>query len=294
MTMRREPVHVPSRDDGHTARVRGVVMQPRNLMRVESSAKGEVEITEDQLDLAVSKLCQITRESMLDYSIRVGSLVIHYFYGGDIKAWRSRGPKTHSFRRLAKHPQLPMSASSLYRCVAIFELCDRLNVVSRWSRITVSHLRVVLPFDEKEQCRLMAAANAERWSVQRLEQEARKAPSSAVRRGRPAAPEFVRFGRTIEKLRRSSSLVLDSLPRVSEMLGEKYSFIAQNIEQSILNLESACDVLGSLRAETGTRSDVSAEDPALAEDGEQDGDEDGGQGLEADAIQCLDQTSAED
>jgi hypothetical protein len=272
-------------------------MQARKLMRVESSAGGEPELTEDQLNLAVSKLCQITRESMLDYSIRVGSLVIHYFYGGDVKAWRSRGPKTHSFRRLAKHPQLPMSASSLYRCVAIFELCDRLNVVSRWSRITVSHLRVVLPFDEKEQCRLMSAANAERWSVQRLEQEARKVSSSGARRGRPAAPELVRFGRSVEKLHRSSSLVLESLPTVSGMLGEKYSSIARNIEQSIQSLKSACEAIGSLKAQADALSDVSLEDltPVEAdEDGDEDGEEGGGRDFEAEAIHCLDRTSAED
>ena len=265
-------------------------MQSKKLMRVESSSENDLEMTEDQLSLAVSKLCQITRESMLDYSIRVGSLVIHYFYGGDIKAWRSRGPKTHSFRRLAKHPQLPMSATSLYRCVAIFELCDRLNVVSRWTRITVSHLRVVLPFDEKEQCRLMSAANTERWSVQRLEQEARKVSSGAVRRGRPAAPEFVRFGRSVEKLRRSSSQVLDSLPRVSEMLGEKYSSIAQNIEQSILALEYACEVIGSLKAQECSPGDVSTEDLVLVEDGEEEDDDD----FQADTMRYGDQPSAED
>jgi len=261
-------------------------MDAKKRMPLEALVHGDQEMTEDQLSLAVSKLCQITRESMLDYSIRVGSLVIHYFYGGDIKAWRSRGPKTQSFRRLARHPQLPMSASSLYRCVAIFELCDRLNVVSRWSRITVSHLRVVLPFDEKEQCRLMSAANAERWSVQRLEQEARKVATNEARRGRSATPELVRFGRSIEKLHRSSSLVLDSLPNVSRMLGEKYPCIVQDIEQSIRNLEHAREVLGTLNGHAGARRDASPEDPALAEDDEED--------FEDDAIQCIDAPFAQD
>ena len=256
-------------------------MEPRRLMKVDSSAENELEMTDDQVGHAVRKLRQVTRESMLEYAIRVGSLVIHYFYGGDIKSWRSRGPKTQSFRRLARHPELPMSASSLYRCVAIFELCDRLNVVSRWSRITVSHLRVVLPLSEKDQCRLISAANAEHWTVQRLEQEARKVASSAPRRGRLAAPELARFGRSIEKLHRSSSLVLDSLPDVSRALGDKYSCIAQNIEQSIRNLEHTREALGSLKVQAGAPGDDPADDEALSEGDRQD--------FQADAIQFLDE-----
>ena len=56
------------------------------------------ELSDEELDLLVSKLTQISREAHLDHAIRVGSLVIHYFYGGDLQLWRSRGPKTASFR----------------------------------------------------------------------------------------------------------------------------------------------------------------------------------------------------
>jgi hypothetical protein len=243
-------------------------------MRVESPAERELEMTDDQLGEAVKKLRQVTRESMLEYALRVGSLVIHYFYGGDIKSWRHRGPKTQSFRRLARHPELPMSASSLYRCVAIFELCDRLNVVSRWSRITVSHLRAVLPLDEDDQCRLMSAANSEQWTVQRLEQEARKLTSNGLRRGRLAAPELTRLGRSIEKLHRSSSLVLESLPDVSGALGDKYSSIARNIEQSIRNLEHTREVLDELKVQVDAPRGGSDEDR---------------RGFQGDAMQFLDE-----
>lgn len=213
-------------------------------MKNDSIAQAEPEVTDDQLNFVVSKLCQITRESALDYAIRVGSLVMHYFYGGDMKLWQRRGPKTQSFRRLACHPQLPMSASALCRAVAIFEVCERLNVAGRWSRITVSHLRVVLRLDEQEQCRLMAVANNERWSVQQLEQEARKITSSpAARRGRPMAPERVRVARSIEKLLHTSCNLLRELPEMERNLGDEYVSVERTIQQSIRSLEEARDVL---------------------------------------------------
>jgi hypothetical protein len=128
---------------------------------------------DNEMDLIVMKLRQVSREASLDYAIRIGSVIVHYFYGGDVSAWRARGPKPTSFRRLAARPDLPMSPSVLYRCVAIFELCERLGVVSRWRHVTASHLRAVLNLDAKEQVRLLAAVNAEGWSVQRLEEHTR-------------------------------------------------------------------------------------------------------------------------
>lgn len=205
----------------------------------------QLEVTDEQLNLVVNKLCQLTRESTLDYAIRVGSLVIHYFYGGNMTDWRKRGPKAQSFRRLASHPELPMSASALYRCVAVFELCERLNVVSRWSRITVSHIRVVLGITEPEQSRLMVRANAERWSVQRLQEEARKVGRAPRNRGRAAPTELDRLARTLKKLVDSSCAVLDALTEVEPILRERYEFAAQTIQHSVRSLEEVRLLLSS-------------------------------------------------
>src|SRR6478735_5141212 len=89
----------------------------------------------DTVDRVVEHLNRICRNSGLEFALQVGSVVIHHFYDGDVEAWRVRGPKAVSFRRLALHPQLPMSPGALYRCVALFELCDRLEAPSRWRNL---------------------------------------------------------------------------------------------------------------------------------------------------------------
>jgi hypothetical protein len=72
------------------------------------------------VERVVLELNTLGRAATFEFTLSVGALIINRLYGGHLQAWRSRGPKCASFRRLAKHPSLPMSAGSLYRCVAIF------------------------------------------------------------------------------------------------------------------------------------------------------------------------------
>lgn len=198
----------------------------------------------DVVDLVVKKLYQITRETTLDYAIRVGSLIIHYFYAGDMKTWRWRGPKTTSFRVLASHPDLPMSASTLYRCVAIYELCERLGVVNKWNRVTVSHLRLVLRLSEPDQQRLLAAANSERWSVQRLQEETEAVLRGSHPRERADAVKLTRYTRSLERIIRTSTSLLAELPEAERVMPGRYSDVREAVESSIRILEQARDLLG--------------------------------------------------
>lgn len=192
----------------------------------------EREIPDEELDLLVAKLAQISREAHLDHAIRVGSLVIHYFYGGDLQLWRSKGPKTTSFRRLAMHPELPMSASVLCRCVAIFDLCQRFDVVTRWRRITLSHLRLVLRLDSSVQQQLLSAANTHRWTVHQLEAESRKHSQHRAGGRRPRA-ELVRKTELIGRVMRTLQQLQEGLPdvdAVADILGEARAAIAASLE----------------------------------------------------------------
>lgn len=234
-------------------------------MSAKSTLLYEPAINEDQMTLVVKKLYQITRESTLDYAIRVGSLIIHYFYNGDARVWRSRGPKMQSFRRLASHPQLPMSPSTLYRCVAVFELCERLNIVERGSYLTVSHLRCVLRLDERDQRRLISAANAERWSVERMQREVRQIASfSATSQRRQPASELVCFGRSVDKLLRSGSRVIDSLPALERVLGEKYVWLAGTLRDSIRGLQAAREAILERQGVAGEETGKSAQSRSAA------------------------------
>jgi hypothetical protein len=139
--------------------------------------------SEEELDQIVAQLGRLARTASLEFALRVGAVIVHHFYGGDTDAWRLRGPKTASFRRLAEHPGLPMSPGALYRCVAIFELCDRLGAPSRWRNLGASHLRAVLGLDAEVQERVLAIANAERWTVRTLHAEVLKGKLARQNRG---------------------------------------------------------------------------------------------------------------
>src|ERR1044071_1846881 len=190
------------------------------------------ELSDEELNLLVTKIAQISREAHLDHAIRVGSLVIHYFYGGDLQLWRSMGPKTASFGRLAMHPELPMSASVICRCVAIFDMCQRLDVVSRWRRITLSHLRLVIRLDSSAQQQLLSAANAQRWTVHQLEAEARKHCQHRAG-GRRPRPELARKTELIGRLLRTLHQLQEGFPdvdAVTDIMGEARAAIAASLE----------------------------------------------------------------
>lgn len=189
----------------------------------------ERELSDEELNALVGKLTQVSREAHLDHAIRVGSLVIHYFYGGDLESWRSKGPKTASFRRLAMHPELPMSASVICRCVAIFDVCQRLDVVARWRRLTLSHLRLVLCLSASAQQHLLAEANAQRWTVNRLEAEARKHHRHRGGGGRRPRPELVRKTELLGRLMRTLHELRDGLPE-ADVIGEARGAIAASLE----------------------------------------------------------------
>jgi hypothetical protein len=158
-------------------------------------------------------------------------VIIHHFYDGDTKAWRDRGPKVNSFRRLSEHPELPMSAGALYRCVAVFEMCDRLRAPAKWRRLGASHLRAVLGVPPERQESLLAMANEERWSVQFLHAKARE-----LREGRP------RGGRRPQSHLEKSLRVLDQSLRDCEGAFDRVE--SHKLEE----LEQSLQVLTKMRA----------------------------------------------
>jgi hypothetical protein len=156
--------------------------------------------TREEIDIVVAHIKRLVRSASLEFALRVGAVIIHHFYDGDTDAWRSRGPKMSSFRRLAAHPDLPLSPGSLYRCVALFELCERLKAPSRWEHLGTSHLRMVLGLPAAAQERILATANAKRWTVKVLQQEVLKEKSARLTcGGRRAEPPLTKSLRRVQK-----------------------------------------------------------------------------------------------
>ncbi len=187
--------------------------------------------------MVVRRLAQIARESTLEYALRVGQLIILEFYGGDTAAWRTKGPKQASFRRLSNHPNLPMSPSALYRCVAIFEVCDRLGAVSRWPHLGASHMRCVLRLPPPDQSHLLGRANSEKWTTERLHSEVSLARSPTLRRtGRPPLAPLTKVARRLWRFIAETIATIE-MPDVAERSGAPVEDLLGAIDGAIRDLE---------------------------------------------------------
>ncbi len=103
------------------------------------------------------------RSSRLMLAIDVACLVVQQLCIGDVKTMRKRGRTHDGYRKLADHPDLPMSKSTLWRYVRVYELTSRMPWVVA-SKLTVAHLTVVLGLDAEEQERVLRAAEEQGWS----------------------------------------------------------------------------------------------------------------------------------
>jgi hypothetical protein len=220
-------------------------MASSRLARIVSSQKSDIvaleqneEIEEaddarsgEEIDIVVAQIKRLARTAHLEFALRVGAVIIHHFYDGDTNGWRSRGPKTSSFRRLARHPDLPLSAGSLYRCVALFELCERLGAPTRWEHLGASHLRLVLGLAPSTQERILAVANAKRWTVKELQQEVKRDRSCRVSYGG----------------RRPEPALEKSLKSVRKSLEVHRQLIEQGEGLSVLGLQQSMEIIKETR-----------------------------------------------
>ncbi|MEQ1507445.1 MAG: hypothetical protein ABMB14_34770 [Myxococcota bacterium] len=102
----------------------------------------------------------------LDQALTLGGAVLDQHFGGDLEAWRAGAGQT-TLRSLARDPAIGVSASTLYRYVAIAVLCRRMGR-SSFAHVGATHLRQVLPLPFDQQSELVRRADAERWSAKRL------------------------------------------------------------------------------------------------------------------------------
>lgn len=150
------------------------------------------EVPESVIESVVHALRAMQDAATLQFALAVGQLVTERFFDGDVQKLRSHGPKDVSLRRLAEHPDLPFSASTLTRAVGVYELVDRLGGIEAVKRLSYSHLRVVLGIPEKQQVRLLEKAAEQTWPVAQLEVEAQKHRRESRGGGRPPVPTFIK------------------------------------------------------------------------------------------------------
>jgi hypothetical protein len=189
--------------------------------RIRSNIAARSNAFPEHIEQVVNELNGICRTSSLEFALKVGAVIIHNFYDGDTNAWRDRGPKVHSFRRLAEHPDLLISPGALYRCVAVFELCDRLRAPSRWRRLGASHLRAVIGLPAEKQEALLTSANEQRWSVQLLNAKAQALREGRSRGGRRAQSPLVKNLRALEQRLRDCESALEQIDSTTSVDTEK-------------------------------------------------------------------------
>lgn len=157
------------------------------------------------LDSIIAELRQLCRLRSFERALGIGKLVIAELYGGDLELWRRKQTRLRSFRSLATHAELPLSASDLYRCVATYELVIRCDARTRWPALTLSHYRCMTGLELEDQVRLLQHASDKSWSAARLAREGRAVRAAGPeRRGRPAAPTTARLlqhmGRLVQRV----------------------------------------------------------------------------------------------
>lgn len=196
-----------------------------------AAATSPEDSVDEVVDRVVRELNALCKKATFDFATSVGRLIVDRFYGGDLDAWRNRGPKVVSFRMLARHPDLPMSPAALYRSVAIYELSRSLPA-GHCVRLSTSHLRLVLPLARADQLRLLAEADAQGWSVSRLRErvallEVTTDKPARSRGGRKRGPRLRKTMRILQScLQPTNSLVgaddddLDLSPETARSLAD--------------------------------------------------------------------------
>ncbi len=163
------------------------------------------ELPDAAIEALVADLRALHRQAALEFALRVGQLVLDRLYGGDLQAWRDRGVRDGSFRKLAAaldpHGIPGLSSTSLARALGTLELDRRVGVSGR-RQLHASHVATVLGLPDDAQERLLGEAEAQDWTVTQLRaavEQARRDAANGRRLGRPPLPAFVKTANRWER-----------------------------------------------------------------------------------------------
>jgi hypothetical protein len=192
---------------------------------------GASPVTPDVISNLLSTLANLVRTSKLEFTLKVGQVVIEQIYRGDLDRLRQRGPKDASFRKLAAHPRLPFSAVTLWRSVAIYELIQRFPGFAKAKHLGVAHLRAVLGLPHSAQERLLRAAETGRWSKDQLEERAAKHRKKGE--GRTGRSPTIPALRCLRRLHRLTSKATSPGERLdlAELDDEGVSEVQEHLER---------------------------------------------------------------
>ncbi|MEN9580714.1 MAG: hypothetical protein RJA70_3723 [Pseudomonadota bacterium] len=190
----------------------------------------------DNTEAVIAALRGIVGSHSLGAALEAGEIIFRHVFGGDEYLLRGRGKKCSSFRRLAAHPDLEMSTSSLWRAVAIFELSLRFPELTQYLHVGVAHVSVVLGLPQAEQFVLLREAELRRWTRRKLQKLATEA------RLRQRACGVLPCARVVESLAGLELLVRDAgldrqLGLMTNSEASQALFTLQRIQQRVVEVE---------------------------------------------------------
>ncbi len=138
----------------------------------EAAPKNEAGARDENVEMVVAALKGVNAGHSVASALEAGEIIFGHVFGRDQGMLRARGRKCSSFRKLAAHPDLAMSTSSLWRAVAIYELSLRFPEIVHYVHVGVGHISVVLGLPEVDQFRMLRETEANCWTRRKLQKVA--------------------------------------------------------------------------------------------------------------------------
>ncbi|MFV8749341.1 hypothetical protein ACNOYE_02190 [Nannocystaceae bacterium ST9] len=201
-------------------------------------------VTDERIGRATTRINALVGCTSLQLALEIGSIVVEELYSGDLGRWRARGAKEHTLRQLANDPRLGISASAIYRALAIHEIKLRFPEHPMWAKLTLAQIRPVLGLPESEQSRLLELATQNDWTAQIMEGAATesRAHNKSSRGGRPRKPGFARSIEVAERALADEELVFGDLDALHSMSQDQ----RDELERRLSFVRRRCDELASL------------------------------------------------
>ncbi|MFT5685180.1 MAG: hypothetical protein ACI8RZ_006129 [Myxococcota bacterium] len=188
-------------------------------------------------------------QSALTFALETGKLIIQGLYGGNLTAWRTRGQHDRSFRQLSRLTRV--SASALYRSVAIYELSCRMDIV-QWG-LPMSQIRAVIGLSPANQQRLLEQAKRECWTVREMEQACTEVRQRGRTRtlGRPPSPALLKG---INKLNRAIRTANQAPINARSLTPQQRQQALEGLDEQLRQLSAIRHRLASIIARAEARA----------------------------------------
>lgn len=199
-----------------------VMVNTARHLEQESSEWAPGQLSDEEVNEIVERLCRMRRDSALALAIDVGALVVEKAFRGRVSLVRGGGRRTMAYWRLAMHPRMPFCRVTLWRYVRVYEVVKRLPWVVGDGALTVNHVLAVLSVPPGEQDLLLRRASRRRLTATQLRTEVRASEAGAypARSAVKQVRKLARFRFDVSRLGDAESLNDNERERVRNALRE--------------------------------------------------------------------------